>query len=323
MISSVNGRGFVGGGRGEGGGEGGGGSVGQGRGRGGGGGDESKPSNPACLLVPPGLVLLDSYVNGKKPNSLLETSSGLSTHDDEDELIIDMALSDDLECVKNAFLKEADWLDIPSISRQSTGVVASDVSLSFASGEDATVDLHLLSPPAAVSESTRETSVSFIKTRNLTALTQLNHILTFKDKAGNTTAHHAAFMGLTKTYNTLVSLGASRYALNEANICPAAVLCGVATLYPLPSSSPPTSSCRVGGHQLPLNTFHRGDAVLFRSLTRRALLSDELVKKAFYTAVDVSCPPALEGLQNALLEMRSVRKYDLSCREYADCKRVF
>ena len=75
--------------------------------RGGIGANESKPSNPACLLVPPGLVLLDSYVNGKKPNSLLETSSGLSTHDDEDELIIDMALSDDLECVKNAFLKEA------------------------------------------------------------------------------------------------------------------------------------------------------------------------------------------------------------------------
>jgi hypothetical protein len=295
------------------------------------------PTKIPPLIICPRMVLLDSNLLMKRTTAIADASDSWNgemkeattmtpeaaayeesdtesdvASDDEDEVAIwcNVELSYDIELEKNTLLKEAHWLNIPSVSRP-TSILEPQSAMEEENGGDVDMDM-LPPPPAPLSEVHRQTSVSFVKTRNLTPFSDIKHILTFKDKAGNTAAHHAAFMGLTKTYNTLLSLGASRYALNEANICPAAVLCGVATLYPLPPSSPPTSSCRVGGHLLPLNTFDRGDAMLFRNLTRRSLLPDELVRKAFRTSADATCSSALEELQNALLEMRTVSEHSCS-----------
>ena len=215
-----------------------------------------------------------------------------------------VAISEDAEKERNALLKEALWLNVSS-SRPTSAVDISSCDDSCTQEETENDLDDLPTPPPALSEVHRQTSVTFVKRKDLSALANIDQILTFKDKAGNTAAHHAAFIGLKKTYETLLALGASKYVLNNANICPEAIRSGVGTLFPRPSRVSSTS-CRTGEHILPMNTFNKVDAIFFRKLTRRRVIPEDLVPVAFRAAAESESPLALIELQQRLLNMDSV-----------------
>jgi hypothetical protein len=76
------------------------------------------------------------------------------------------------------------------------------------------------------SKSLRSQSLAFHQTMAYSAVKDLHSLLTFKDKAGNTAAHHLAFLRLDKALAALERVGASLWEVNQANVSANAVFDG-------------------------------------------------------------------------------------------------
>ena len=130
----------------------------------------------------------------------------------------------------------------------------------------------LAAPPAI----NRFTSTAFFNLSSFEQLPDIDALCHFKDKNGNTAGHHAAYIGLQRTFAALMKIGASKWVENTLGDTP---------------------SCLRDGFEL-----GSGPAIskLHKILTKRQFISAELLPIALHTPLDyepsVSALPLLDAL---------------------------
>ena len=168
-------------------------------------------------------------------------------------------------------------------------------------------------------------SIMYSECDSFDALDSIDQLISYKDKAGNTAAHHCAFMGLKKSLAALVSCGAKAWGQNLALVPPVAIADGVATIpFPAYIKSAATTTDHViqipsgevvcvdlrddvaGREGLPWPKLDPLSAQLYRSLRRRNLLPIPLVRLAFQTPRGYDSPDYLSPLVEAMFDMKKV-----------------
>ena len=268
-------------------------------------------------------------VGDETSSSLDANTRAVSTHDEDDDE--DRQLMDEMNQVKLA----------PDFERVDNQIKVEKISHSHGKSSIA-ADLTELGPVLPDEDTTEEdnglqlmgrlTSMTFNDLTAFEPLQDMDHMITFKDKAGNTAFHHAAFIGLPKTLHSLQEYArltphlvkSSRWIQNAARIVPRAILDGVATISPATiydasvSIDEARSSWRTSYHlnlpvpvrgrdELPFYALDLESANLYRNLVKRNLGQKQLglavVKAVFRTAKDYRHPSKLDELVSALQDM--------------------
>ena len=175
----------------------------------------------------------------------------------------------------------------------------------------------------------RQSSAGFADLASYQPITQLDHLVNYKDKAFNTAMHHAAFIGFPKflsemqEYAKSPPLNKSSYIYNAAKVVPLALLDGVATIYPSTILENNGGNLSDGEYDmeatntlnlpvpvrgvapLPLYALDVEGAKLYRALRRRHLgqknISAKIIRSIFRTPRDYSWPPELSDLVDGKL----------------------
>jgi hypothetical protein len=166
--------------------------------------------------------------------------------------------------------------------------------LHTADSNNAEIDLE----PHPTRKMIRAESIEYHSMCEYEPIDSVTDLVAFKDLSGNGAAHHCAFIGLFRSYTALIFAGASRYEVNLKNICPAAILSGVATL---------SSSSSEAGVSVPLSQMHPHGALLFKKLFMYDLVPD-IVKHALLRCPFEYCwPSKVADIEEALQSMDGVR----------------
>jgi hypothetical protein len=150
--------------------------------------------------------------------------------------------------------------------------------------------------PSTPTEMCRAQSVEYHGRAEFEPIDSLEELIAFKDKNGNSAAHHCAFMGLTKTYAALMAAGASRFAVNSRHICAGAVLEGVATL--CPSNQPVENHANV--QTLPLSRMNASSARLYKQLTKYSIVPQRAKVALLQCPAEYRWPADISDLEEAL-----------------------
>ena len=138
--------------------------------------------------------------------------------------------------------------------------------------EDSKLDQMFPPPPRLL----RQDSAAFMAMDHFIAIDNIDDLCRFKDKNGNSAAHHAASIGLNRTAEALHKHGAPRWLPNNTSDTPAALRDGL----------------RLGSGVVP-NRLHR-------ALTKRSLLPRFALRFAFQTPLDYRPSPLLDPLLTAI-----------------------
>jgi SpoVK/Ycf46/Vps4 family AAA+-type ATPase/DNA-binding transcriptional MerR regulator len=129
-----------------------------------------------------------------------------------------------------------------------------------------------LDPPVII----RQTSEIFYSLPNYEPLDNITELIKFQDKAGNSAAHHAAFIGLIKSAEALFQAGASRWLPNRDGDTPAGLLAGL--------------TLGIGQDQ---NTIHQ-------TAVRYGLVPTELVNSALNIPVSYEPPGSFKAVLSSI-----------------------
>lgn len=155
--------------------------------------------------------------------------------------------------------------------------------------------------PSSPTEMFRAQSIEYHSRQEFEPITVIDDLILFKDKNGNTAAHHCAAVGLLKSYGALVSAGASRFILNSKFISPAAIFDGVATLFEM---TPQTTSN--GLAVLPLSKMNANNSKLYKQLTRHNIVVPSVKLALLACPSEYEWSTAVFDLEEALQTMDRV-----------------
>jgi len=218
-----------------------------------------------CINCRPIFIKVDKFLDGHEDQAGEES-------DDADEAM----LPADFELKQNEQYEESHFLHVslaPSFSEPS----------SLGSCEDGVEALNDFgAPPPLI----HQTSIGYNQAKSFEPLATIADIVRFVDKNGNSAAHYAGNMGLHRTVEKLVELGASKFLANKFGDTPSSLQAG------LPLSSSPE-----------LNKLHN-------AIAKRGLLSADTFRFAHNCSFDFRPPKVFEQLIEHILGENHENEHD-------------